>query len=57
MTKTSETPDIEARVRDIEEFVSEMRGGRKLLCWIFAAVGAGLGLIAAFWQHLFGGAQ
>ncbi len=47
--------DLEKRVREIEKFVNQVKGGRRLFLWICSAVGAALGLLAAFWERLFGG--
>ena len=47
------TKDEEARLRAVERFVSEVRGGRKLLLWMCSVVGAGLAVLVAW---LFGGA-
>ena len=46
---------LEDRVRDLEIFAAEVRGGRKLLLWLCSAAGVALGLLAAFWERLFGG--
>ncbi len=52
MTET----DHEERLRVLEEFAAEVRGGRKLLLWVSSAIGGALALLAAFWDRLFGGA-
>ncbi len=46
---TKEPEDIEKRVRVLETFVAEVRGGRKLVLWIFSGFGVLLGLAIAFW--------
>lgn len=51
MTKAK---DLEERVRDLEEFAAEVRGGRKLFLWLCSAIGGGLALLAAFWSNIFG---
>ncbi len=47
------TKDEEDRLRAVEEFIAEVRGGRKLFLWLCSMIGAGLALLAAW---LFGGA-
>lgn len=46
--------DEEKRLRDVEQFIAEVRGGRRLFLWLFSTIGGGLALLAAFWGHLFG---
>ncbi len=50
----SDKKDLEERMREVEEFISEVKGGRKLFLWISSAVGALAALLAAFWEPLFG---
>ncbi len=45
----------EERLRDVEKFIIEIRAGRKTVILISSAIGGGLMLLAAFWEHLFGG--
>ncbi len=45
----------ETRLRNVEEFIAEVRGGRKLFIWVCSAIGGGLALLGVFWEHLFGG--
>jgi hypothetical protein len=47
--------DTEKRLRDVEEFIAQVKGGRRLFLWICSAAGALLGLLAIFWDKLFGG--
>lgn len=47
--------DEEKRLRDVEEFIAEVRGGRRLFLWLFSAIGGALALLAAFWEQIFGG--
>ena len=49
--------DLEKRVRKLEVFAAEVRGGRKLLLWICSAVGVALGLVLTFWDKIAGGSQ
>lgn len=51
----NEDNDLETRVRILEEFAAEVRGGRRLFLWLCSAIGGGLVLLAAFWDRLFGG--
>jgi hypothetical protein len=44
----------EKRLRDVEEFIAQVRGGRKVFLWLCSGIGVVLGLLAAFWGHLFG---
>ena len=44
---TKET-DLEDRVRVLEKFHDEVRGGRKLLLWIASLVGATVGVVLAY---------
>ena len=46
--------DHETRIRDIETFIAEVRGGRKLLLYVFSAASGLFGLLAVFWDNLFG---
>ena len=46
MTKEA---DLEKRVRVLEEFHAEIRGGRKILLWIASLVGATVGAVLAYW--------
>ncbi len=50
----TEDNDHETRLRDLEAFAAEVRGGRKLLAWIASAIGAGLTLLGVFWDQIFG---
>ncbi len=45
----------EKRLRAVEQFISELRGGRRLFIWICSAIGAALALLGTFWEQLFGG--
>ena len=47
--------NLEMRMRDVEKFLIEIRAGRKTIILIASAVGGGLMVLAAFWDHLFGG--
>ncbi len=47
--------DEKNRLREVEEFIAEVRGGRRLFLWLFSTIGGGLALLAAFWGQLFGG--
>ncbi len=47
--------DEKKRLRAVEQFIAELRGGRKLFIWICSAIGAGLALLGTFWNQLFGG--
>ena len=47
--------DEKRRLREVEEFVAEVRGGRKLFIWVCSSIGAALGLLGVFWNQLFGG--
>ena len=51
----TEDSDHETRLRVLEEFAAEVRGGRRLLLWLCSAIGIGLGLLAVGWGKLFGG--
>ena len=53
---TKET-DLEDRVRVLEKFHDEVRGGRKLLLWIASGLGAVIVTIIALWDRLSGTAQ
>ena len=52
----TEEIDLETRVRALEEFHAEIRGGRKILLWIASLVGATVGVVLAYWG-LSGSAQ
>ena len=54
MTKETE---LEKRVRELEEFAAEIRGGRRLFLWMCSALGAAAMLALAFWDRLSGNAQ
>ena len=45
----------EERLRDVEKFIIEIRAGRKTIIFVASAIGGGLMVLAAFWDHLFGG--
>ena len=53
----TEDDDLEKRVRDLESFADELRGGRKLFIWVCSAIGAALALLGTFWNQLFGGSS
>ncbi len=53
----TEDDDLEKRVRDLEEFIAEVRGGRRLFVWICSAIGAALALLGTFWNQIFGGSS
>ena len=43
--------DENDRLRAVEEFIAEVRGGKKIVLWLFATIGAlggGAGLLALF---------
>ena len=46
--------DEKDRLRAVEEFVAEVRGGRKVVVWAFSLIGAGLTLLGVFWDKIFG---
>lgn len=46
--------DHESRIRGLEQTEQERRGAWKLLAIIGAGVGALVGLIAGFWNYIFG---
>ncbi len=49
--------DEETRLRAVEEFIAEVRGGKKVFLWLCAAIGSlggGGALLAAFWERLSG---
>lgn len=50
------TEDEETRLRAVEEFIAEVRGGKRVVLWLFAAIGAlgGGAAVAAFWERLSG---
>lgn len=48
--RMSGEPTLEARVRALEEFKSQVEGGRKAIFWVFAAVGG----LASFVYYLIG---
>ncbi len=45
--------DTEKRLRDVEEFIAQIKGGRKLLICIWSILGGLLALLAVFWDKLF----
>ncbi len=45
--------DTEKRLRDIEEFIAQIKGGRKLLICILSILGVLGTLLTAFWDKLF----
>ncbi len=47
--------DEEARLRAVEEFIAEVRGGGRVFIWLCSAIGGGLALLAAFREQIFGG--
>ncbi len=47
--------DEKKRLRDVEEFIAEVRGGKRVFLWLFSIIGVGLGLLAAFWGLLLRG--
>ena len=49
MTKETE---LEKRVRELEEFAAEVRGGRRLFLWMCSALGVLAALALAFWDRL-----
>ena len=48
----TEETDLEKRVRELEEFAAEIRGGRRLFLWMCSALGAVAALALAFWDRL-----
>ncbi len=48
------TDDELKRLRVIEEFIAEVRGGRRLLLWLASAVGGGVAIVGVFWDQIFG---
>lgn len=53
----TEETELEKRVRELEEFAAEVRGGRRLFLWMCSALGALAMLALAFWNRLSGDAQ
>ena len=47
--------DERKRLRDVEEFIAEVRGGRRLFLWLCSSIGIGAGLVGVFWEGIFGG--
>ena len=54
---TKKTEDMEERMRDVEEFISELRGGRRLFLWTCSALGVVAALALALWDKISGGTQ
>ncbi len=54
MTKETE---LEERVRGLEEFAAEVRGGRRLFLWMCSALGVVAALALALWDKWLGGTQ
>ena len=54
---TKEAESLEKRVRDLEEFAAEVRGGRRLFLWMCSALGAAALLALALWGRLSGNGQ
>ena len=52
----TEETELEKRVRDLEEFAAEVRGGRRLFLWMCSALGVAAGLALMLWNHLSGDA-
>lgn len=50
----TEIDDLEKRVRDLEAFNDEMRGGRKMFFLVCGAIASVMALLAAFWEQLSG---
>ncbi len=51
------TEDEETRLRAVEEFIAEIRGGKKFFLWLCAVVGSlggGGTLLAVFWERFSG---
>ncbi len=46
--------DEKKRFRAMEDFISEMRGGRRLLGWLISAVGGGAAIVGVIWDKIFG---
>ncbi len=42
------------RLRAIEDFITEVRGGRRLLLWVASAVGGLAAILGVFWDKIFG---
>lgn len=42
------------RLRELEEFVAEVRGGRRILLWLASAIGGLAAIFGVFWDRLFG---
>ncbi len=47
--------NLDQRMRDVEKFIIEIRAGSKTMLIVSSAIGGGLLLLAAFWEHIFGG--
>lgn len=46
--------DEKKRFRAMEDFIAEVRGGRRLMLWLFSAVGGGVAIMGVFWDKIFG---
>ncbi len=44
--------DEKKRLREVEEFIAEVRGGKRLFLWLFGIIGGGLTILAALWDRL-----
>ncbi len=47
----------EERLREVEKFIIEIRAGKKMLLLVASAIGGGLMVLGAFWDHIFGGSS
>ena len=47
--------DEKRRLRAVEEFIAEVRGGKRLFLWLCGAIGGVLTLLGVFRGQIFGG--
>lgn len=47
--------DEEKRLRDVEEFIAEVRGGKRVFLWLCGVIGGALALLGVDWGQIFGG--